>query len=145
LKPLCRVEYNHADVVEFLHYVNYPVEWTEEAFKQALVVRVSDMESLIGYFWGTWVDHGIMAIHVAIDPDRAGAWTNPELVSELLRIAFWLGADEVVASFQDTPRAVQLERLARRFGFTEEPEFYDQISVFSLNLWNFIDGQPFQT
>lgn len=139
MKPICRVEYNHAEVIEFLQYVNYPVEWTEDMFKQALVVRVSDMESLIGYFWGTWVDHGVMVIHVAIDPDRAGAWADPELISELLRIAFWLGADEVIASFEGNPRAAQMARLVRRFGFVEEPELYDKTSVFSLNLWNLID------
>jgi len=138
--PRLRVEYDRATVVEFLKANEYPVEWTEEMLSSTLMVRAFDDEGTVAYFWGHWIETGVMVFHVCVAKGRYGICFRRSVIRELEQIAFWVGADILLTAVDDMPHASRVRLLLIRQGFEEEPDQFDKKFVYAKNLWIEPDG-----
>jgi len=127
-----RIEVNRASVIDYLREHKYPIEWTEQMLGQTLMVRLFDDEGTVGYVWGVWIDEGVLAIHACVGR-RYGVWLR-SIARDLEKIAFWLGADDLVIGTEGVPHARLLARLAKQQGY-EESELEGQ-QIFIKNLWS---------
>jgi GNAT superfamily N-acetyltransferase len=138
-----RVEHDHDLVIGFLVANEYPRSWTKAMLADCLVVRVFTDNETIGYIWGQWVDTGIMTFHACVTPWFRGRWLTPALLEELEKIAFWVGADQLIASTDDLPKGPKMARLLKRLGFEEDdPTPFETTTIFTKNLWT-DHGLPF--
>lgn len=118
-QPKCRIEPDHGAVIDHLILHHYPVPWNEAMLAECAVVRVYDDAGTVGYFWGHWVSRGTMSFHVCADRP---VWVRS--LPELYQIAFWLGADFLVASLDGHPSPERVRSLLLWQGFTEEPALF---------------------
>lgn len=114
--PRCRVEPDHLALLSYLQANNYPVQWTPDMLVDCIVVRIFDDTGTIGYCWGHWLFPRTLAFHVCAARPR---WVRA--LPELFQIAFWLGADDLVASLDGHSQPSRLRSLLLRAGFMEEP------------------------
>lgn len=126
-----RVEPTARFILPYLELFNYPhTVWLEDPSRLEYCVgaRVLDKFGTIGVVWGHWVQPKQLAAHVLMFPGTAANWD--EIMPKLLLIADFLGADEILVSFDGTPRAKALCRLVERYGFVKTQSDHDDLSTF---------------
>lgn len=126
----CRVEPDRSLVYDFIRNNGYPIEVTWDDLSDSLYVSLHKDGEVIGYAWGYFPDAGVFAPHVCVAEAHRGSMTRP-LWQELERIAFWLGADQLVVGFEDDdPSVSRMVALLRRLGFRSEPGLFNLNQIF---------------
>jgi hypothetical protein len=118
-----RIEPDPTDLLSFLDESGYPYrEWLEHEWLKdcAIFARVNDEFGTVGFIWAQWEDVGSLIVHVASLPMAKFDWRG--LMSDLDTVAYFLGADEMVLSFDLNKRARSLGRLVESVGFVRDPE-----------------------
>lgn len=87
---------------------------------QIITARVTDEYGTVGLIWGHWVSPGVLSVHAGTLPEATFEWRS--ILPRLLLIAHFLGADEVVMSFDNTERKDGMGRLVKRLGFIPYPD-----------------------
>lgn len=131
-----RVEYDLELVSQFLKDNGYPFEWSSDQLGTTLVIRAfDDGDNTVAYFWGQWVQTGVMAFHVCVAKGRYGICFRRPVIAELEKIAFLVGADELLTSVGGLPHAARLRLILLHQGFEEVDEAYGKQQIFTKNLW----------
>jgi hypothetical protein len=142
---LLRTETDFVAAFQFLQLNDYPFFWSPSDLARGLVVRVmADGGDTVAYAWGEWLDAGVISFHACVRAgDRLPLFTS-DLLDQLVRIGFLVGADEVVTSVEGHPTPRPLERLLRRLGFEEVRNVYGRDICFTLNTWSYLGNrEPF--
>jgi hypothetical protein len=138
-RVLLRTETDFVRAFQFLQLNGYPFFWSPEALARGLVVRVMDDDGeTVGYVWGEWLDTGVVSLHAAARAGLRLPIFASDMIEQFVRIAFLIGADEVVTSVDGHPHPRPLERLLRRLGFEEVHDEYGRDTCFTLNTWSFL-------
>lgn len=132
-----RIETNPVDAFTFLQLNSYPYFWAPDDLAAGLVVRVLNGEGeLRGYVWGGFTAPGAFTFHVCAKAGTRLPWFSSDLLDQLCRTGFLMGADELRTRLRDRVEDRALSRLLQRLGFTlSDPEPDGGITL-SLNLWN---------
>lgn len=126
-----RIELGSSDLLSYLDEIGYPhTAWIEDKWMigECIIARVSDQYGTVGFIWAHWVSPGVMTAHVATMHGAKIQWH--QLMDDLDTITYFFGADEVVLSFDHTPRARVLGRLVERLGFVRDED--NEFSVSTL-------------
>lgn len=135
-RALCRVETDPGAFFMFLQINGYPFFWSLDELTDCLRVNVLSSDgSLLGVTWGSWDGPGILRFHGCAARGARLPFFTSDLVDQLCRLAFAVGADRVVTSHTLNPNRKPLDRFLLMLGFEKEGE------GFSLNLWNEPHGQ----
>lgn len=99
-----------------------------------MVVRVESGPGVaLGYVWGEWLAVGVMAFHAcSLEGERLPIFTT-DFLDQLLVMAFWIGADEVVTALDGHPRPKPIERLLKSLGFDKLHDAYGTDTCFTIN------------
>lgn len=134
----CRIETDPVALFQFLQLNGYPYWFSLDRLSTPETLRVRILDNNgdpIGYMWGDWVEVGRFHFHLCALAGRSLPLFSSDLLDQLLRMTFWVGADEVVTNVDGHSRFPQLRRLLLRIGFSEDPRS-DGGSDFALNLWS---------
>lgn len=137
-----RIETNPNAVFQFLQLNSYPYFWAPQALSVAIVVRAeNDAGETLGYFWGHWVDTGVLAFHACHREGTRFPIFTSDIIAQLVLMAFWIGADELVTTLLDHPNPGPVVRFLKRLGFEEGSDAYGFDTFLSLNTWTYEYGR----
>ncbi|SFZ81677.1 hypothetical protein SAMN02983003_0629 [Devosia enhydra] len=120
----------------FLQINGYPFFWSLDELADCLRVNILSPDgSLLGVAWGSWDEPGILRFHGCAAKGARLPFFTSDLVDQLCRLAFAVGADKVVTSHTLNPNRKPLDRFLLMLGFEKEDQ------GFSRNLWTEPHGQ----
>lgn len=115
----------------FLQLNGYPFFWSLEELSPCLRINIlDDDENLLGVAWGSWDEPGILRFHGCAAKGARLPFFTSDLVEQLCRLAFAVGADFVVTDHSLNHNRKPLDRFLLMLGFEREDD-----GSFSRNLW----------
>lgn len=114
-------------MLKFLADNNYPSPWTKENLeKYCLRVALKEDGETIGYAWGHWTQGrpNVLWFHVCVSPEWRGRWLSRRILSDLSKIAEFLGAEKLMTE-PTGPDEKLVRTVLKRLGFKADGPYME--------------------